>query len=156
MSSGVQRSHWPLMGRISFLLFTGGIYSVYGPESWGHLREGVGFRRRQFSGPKGVGPVTMATPLFWDVQCEQGCLSPALAHPSGKPKGEASGPSTIRKSSLLREQKTEQPDLEAQNFPLPASGILSQPLGSAHKENSRKTHGGGLWDITIFFGAWTF
>lgn len=48
-------------------------------------------------------------------------------------KGQVSGPSVTMKSSVLREQRTEQPDLPAQeNFLVDAqapSGTLSQPLG---------------------------
>lgn len=57
-------------------------------------------------------PATMTMPLPWDGLVGRGCLSPALlAH------GQASGAPAIMKSSLLREQRMERPDLAAQeNF----------------------------------------
>lgn len=102
-------------------------------------------------------PVMMTMPLPWDGLCGRGCLSPALLAP-----GQASGPPTIVKSSLLREQRMGRPDLAAQeNFlgalspeghSFPATGECSQ--GKAEVWGRRPVF--LVWDTTTFSRAWIF
>lgn len=74
----------------------------------------------------------------------------------GKPKGQASGPSTIMKSSFLREQRTEQPDLEAEeNFPggpsAPEWDQWGALMGKAEVQGRPVLP---TWDTTTFSSAW--